>query len=67
MAYTTLRARPVGISARTTLGLGALVSRVAAWNEARRTHDALSRLSTHELEDIGLSRGDIDRLSNRGF
>ena len=31
-----------------------------AWNEARRTRAILSKLSAHELEDIGLTRGDID-------
>ena len=39
-----------------------LVARISAWNQARRTRAALSRLSAHELDDIGLSRGDIDRI-----
>ncbi len=30
-----------------------------AWNDARRTRNALARLSDRELDDIGLSRGDI--------
>ena len=37
-------------------------SRAMAWNEARRTRAILSRLSVHELDDIGLSRGDIDAI-----
>ena len=36
---------------------------VAHWNDARRTHDALSQLSMHELEDIGLVPGDIDAIA----
>ena len=31
-----------------------------AWNDMRRTRDALSQLSDHELHDIGLHRGDLD-------
>ncbi|MEM7753903.1 MAG: DUF1127 domain-containing protein [Pseudomonadota bacterium] len=67
MAFTTYRTRPIGIPARTSLAVGGLVSRVHAWNENRRTRNALSRLSAHELNDIGLSRGDIDRHSSVRF
>lgn len=67
MAYTHYRARPAGLSARATLSLGGLLDRVTAWNEARRTRNALSKLSAHELEDIGLNRGDIDRLAGTRF
>ena len=34
--------------------------RLAAWNDARVTRSMLSRLSARELDDIGLSRADID-------
>lgn len=34
-----------------------------AWRTARATQVALSRLSDRELEDIGLSRGDIARVA----
>lgn len=44
---------------------GSLVSAMAAWNDARVTRSALSRLSDRELDDIGLSRGDIDAIGNR--
>lgn len=48
-------------------GLGALVSRVVAtlvsWNERRATRNALSQLSDRELDDIGLTRGDIDAVA----
>lgn len=43
-----------------------MIASVAAWNDARRTRDALSQLSSHELDDIGLSRGDIDRIATGG-
>ena len=44
-------------------GLLSVVSTVmamlAAWNDARMTRKALSKLSDRELDDIGLCRGDI--------
>lgn len=40
-----------------------IVEGVSAWNNARVTRDALSRLSDRELNDIGLSRSDIDRVA----
>lgn len=43
-----------------------LVSQLAAWNDARVTRRELSRLSDRELDDIGLSRADIERIA-RGF
>ena len=38
---------------------------IRSWNDARMTRNALSQLSTRELEDIGLVRGDIDKISRR--
>ena len=40
--------------------LNKIFGAIAAWNDARVTRNALSRLSDRELEDIGLCRGDID-------
>ena len=34
----------------------------ANWNDARMTRKALGRLSDHELDDIGLCRGDIETI-----
>lgn len=42
-----------------------LFGAVAHWNDARRTREALSQLSSRELEDIGLTRGDIDAIARR--
>lgn len=39
-----------------------LIDAVSAWNDKRVTRNALNALSTRELEDIGLSRGDIASL-----
>lgn len=42
----------------------ALVAKVIAWNDRRMTRNALSALSDRELEDIGLTRGDIDTVAD---
>jgi len=45
---------------------GSIFSRLAAAiahrNEIRKTRAALARLSDRELDDIGLTRADIDRI-----
>ena len=38
------------------------IAAFAAWNDSRRTRNSLNQLSSYELEDIGLSRGDIDLI-----
>lgn len=58
MAYYDQTRTRSGIAGR----LLTLVSQVNAWNDVRRTRNILHKLSAHELDDIGLSRGDIDRL-----
>jgi uncharacterized protein YjiS (DUF1127 family) len=40
-----------------------LFSMLAAWNEARATRHELNSLSDRELNDIGLTRGDIERVA----
>ena len=40
---------------------------IAAWNDARITRNSLSALSARELEDIGLTRGDIDAIATQGL
>lgn len=39
-----------------------LISAIVAWNDARATRNALSKLSDRELDDIGLTRHDIDHI-----
>lgn len=39
--------------------INSVVGRVSAWNDARVTRKALMKLTDRELDDIGLSRGDI--------
>ena len=40
-----------------------MVSAVTNWNEAKRTRNALNKLSDAQLEDIGLARGDIEGIA----
>ncbi len=35
---------------------------IAAWNDARVTRNALSKLTDRELSDIGLTRADIEAM-----
>lgn len=48
---------------RIARAFSALVAAVAAWNDARVTRNALSKLSDRDLEDIGLCRADIEILT----
>ncbi|MET4102433.1 uncharacterized protein YjiS (DUF1127 family) [Roseovarius sp. MBR-78] len=41
------------------------IEALISWNDRRATRNALARLSDRELDDIGLSRGDIDRVARR--
>lgn len=67
MAYSIYRPRPTGLSARAALSVVNFVGHLSDWNDARKTRNALSRLSNHELEDIGLVRADIERVATRNF
>lgn len=51
------------VSGRLARGLGDLLGRLSAWNDARVTRDALRKLSDRQLDDIGLRRGDIDDIA----
>ena len=55
----TRTAAPAGVFG----GFFKIFSTVAAWNDARQTRKALYQLSDRELEDIGLQRGDIERIA----
>ena len=47
-----------------SLGIGSkLIAAFTAWNDARVTRNALARLTDRELDDIGLTRGDIERVA----
>lgn len=42
-----------------------VIAAVATWNDSRVTRNALAKLSDRELDDIGLTRGDIDMIAAR--
>ena len=55
-----------GLSAGTVSSFFAsIVASFAAWNDARVTRNQLSQLSARELDDIGLSYGDIEEIATR--
>ncbi|MEM7732066.1 MAG: DUF1127 domain-containing protein [Pseudomonadota bacterium] len=59
--------RSTGSAASSGHGAGILSNIIGAfnaWNDARITRKALAQLSDRELEDIGLVRGDIDRIGS---
>ena len=58
-AYETSRAAPFGAISifRFVQSLGEATTRFSAWNDARVTRKALSKLTDRELDDIGLGRG----------
>jgi len=62
------RGSDLGISRavyRLTTLIADLGTSFANWNSTRRTRKELSKLSDYVLEDIGLTRGDINHLTLR--
>ena len=51
-------------ASRFSAALNSVIATVVAWNDARVTRNALSGLTDRELEDIGLTRGDIDAVAD---
>jgi len=47
--------------------ISAITAAIVAWNDARVTRKALAGLTDRELEDIGLSRGDIDAVADNNL
>ena len=56
----------IGTNPHSTGVFSRVLSLLTAWNDARVTRNSLSKLSDRELDDIGLCRGDIERVA-RGF
>lgn len=63
-AYETTRTAPFGAitTYRAIQAVSNVVAAFSAWNDARVTRNALGKLSDRELDDIGLCRGDIERI-----
>ena len=52
---------------RTVGALTAFVSAIREWNHARRTTNALRRLKADLLDDIGLTRADVEDFGRKGL
>ncbi|MCA3511011.1 MAG: DUF1127 domain-containing protein [Rhodobacter sp.] len=63
-AFETTRPAPFGATSAYHFiqFVSNVLGTVKGWNDARVTRKALSALSDRELDDIGLCRGDIDRI-----
>ncbi|SLN50008.1 DUF1127 domain-containing protein [Pseudooctadecabacter jejudonensis] len=48
---------------KTGFSLQSIVGTLVAWNDRRMTRASLNRLTARELDDIGLTRGDIDAVA----
>jgi uncharacterized protein YjiS (DUF1127 family) len=44
---------------RAVIAVSNAIASFSAWNDRRRSVDALHRLNAHLLDDIGLTRGDF--------
>jgi uncharacterized protein YjiS (DUF1127 family) len=51
------------VAARISGAVHSAIDAALFWNDARLTRNALKSLSNRELEDIGLSRGDIHTVA----
>ena len=56
----------LGVTIMTAKGIS-LFGRYRDWRRYRSTVRQLERLSTRELDDIGISRGDIYRVSRQSI
>jgi len=57
--FETSRALNEGVRANGRGFVADLVAALRDWNDRRVTRNALSALTSRELSDIGLSRGDV--------
>ncbi|MFC2970279.1 DUF1127 domain-containing protein [Acidimangrovimonas pyrenivorans] len=66
-AYETTRPAPFGAIStfRVVQFFSNFAEAVADWNDTRVTRKSLSALSDRELNDIGLCRGDIEKVARQ--
>jgi len=60
--FDTSRALSEGARTNPATLLSRLFGATLAWNDRRVTRNALNALTSRELDDIGLSRGDIANM-----
>ena len=66
--YQETKAAPFGAitTFRIVRALDTVKNSFAMWNAKRETYKQLSKLSLRELDDIGITRSDVENL-NAGF
>lgn len=64
-AFDTTRPATGFSAGRTSSIFVSAFAAVAAWNDARITRNTLSKLTARELDDIGLTYGDINAVASR--
>lgn len=64
-AFDTTRPATGFFAGRTSSVFASTFAAIAAWNDARVTRNTLSKLTERELDDIGLTYGDIDAIAAR--
>ncbi|HSF93561.1 MAG TPA: DUF1127 domain-containing protein [Thermohalobaculum sp.] len=52
---------------RIVTGFESALAALREWNETRRTIAILRALNADQLEDIGLSRADVEAMGHKGF
>ena len=62
-ATDTYRPNSTGYRNRLSAASNALFGAFSHWNDRRSTRKMLGALSDRELDDIGLSRGDIEKIT----
>ncbi len=71
MATTNIRTAVAPFGAitvhRVVTAISGVVDKMRAWNDTRRTIVALRALSPAQLDDIGLTRADIEDIGRKGF
>ena len=62
MLHINATRNQVDVKAASEGPISRLIAAYSAWNENRVTRNVLSRLSDRELEDIGVTRAEINKL-----
>lgn len=60
--YTPAQSLNAGFAGRIGNAFSSAFASAAQWNASRKTRGVLSKLTDRELNDIGLSRGDIEAM-----
>ena len=61
-AFDTTRPVAALNTGRFSNAFAQMMGALATWNDARVTRKALSKLTARELEDIGLTYADLDKI-----